>query len=132
MVFEHRKLDPDELVIKKIDDLTIITPKKTEPSSLQVITYIEYPNKKKYLAIAPREINGHFAYVHASFIFYIRDLELNSKNPFKEGKVILGLFNPKNKKFSWESNNKKVKKLEDIILKKEKKKVKKIKIIKRI
>jgi len=134
MTIEIEKLNKSDLVIKKVGkDLTLITSKKQDHSSEQVITFVEYPNGQKYISIAPRQIKGHFKNEHFSFLFLIQDLE--KKTPFVDkSKVELIIYNPKEKKFRWESKNKN-NAVEEIVLKhlnKRKELLKRFRTIKRV
>lgn len=106
MSLEIEKLKESDLVIKKVSkDLTLITSKNQDHSSEQVITFVEYPNGQKYISIAPRKIKGNFKNNHFSFLFLIQDLE--KKTPFVDNsKVELIVYDPKEKKFNWESKHK--------------------------
>jgi hypothetical protein len=135
MTLEFDKLNSSNLVIKKVaKDLTLITAKKQDHSSEQVITFVEYPNGNKYISIAPRQIKGSFKYNHVSFLFLIQDLE--KKTPYiDKSKVKLITYNPKEKKFVWNAGYNNKAKIEEVILKhltKRKEALKRFRTIKRV
>ena len=135
MTIEIEKLNKSDLVIKKVGkDLTLISAKKQDHTSEQVITYVEYPNGQKYISIAPRKIKGSFKFSHFSFLFLIHDLE--KKTPYLTGsKVKLITYYPKTKKFDWNSGYEGKAKIEDFVLKhleKKKATLKRFRTIKRV
>lgn len=117
MTLEFDRLKYSELVIKKPSkDTTLITSKKQNLLSEQVITFVEYPNGHKYISIAPRKIKEQFKFSHFSFLFLIHDLEKTTPH-IDKSKIKLITYYPKTKKFDWNSDYKGKVKIEDVVLK---------------
>ncbi len=100
-MFEARRLDNSELVIKKIntDDILILTKKQNNLSD-QVITVIK-KDKRKFICVGPRQVNNKFAYRHLDFLNYIKEHYLNVKE-ISSAKILTGLYSPISKKVVWD------------------------------
>jgi len=94
---EVRKIKKSELVIKKTNDFTFITTKLQDSKSEQVIIYLEY-GTKKFLAIAPRQVNNRFRYTHSELGLVLIELTKNLKGTKYANN---GVYNPETKEFKW-------------------------------
>jgi hypothetical protein len=105
MSITPQQLNPKLFNIKEKDGLTLITPKKQELSSEQIVVFAEHKGKK-YLAIAPKTetkgLNIHFKYREIDLLSFVLN-RIKTRSIKEKPEMYLGTFFQNQSKINWQS-----------------------------